>query len=139
MNLRPARPSDAARVHILMEQLGYSVASEEIARRIARRGDDREVFVAEHDADVVGWAAVCIGEGFVEGRLAWIEGLVVAEGGRSAGTGARLLDAVETWARERGCEAMRVQSNVIRERAHTFYERNGYAKLKAQFAFRKQL
>lgn len=34
---------------------------------------------------------------------------------------------------------MRVRSNVIRERAHRFYEREGYARIKAQAVFRKQL
>jgi GNAT superfamily N-acetyltransferase len=75
----------------------------------------------------------------VEGRLAWIEGFVVDEQARSGGIGARLLEALEIWARARGCNALRVQSNVIRKRAHAFYERHGYVKLKTQFAFRKQL
>jgi len=122
-----------------MEQLGYRVGVEDIAERIARHGPDREIFVAENDRGVVGWAAVCIEEGFVEGRLAWIEGFVVDERARSSGVGSLLLDAVEEWARVHRCGAMRVQSNVIRERAHAFYERHGYAKLKAQFAFRKTL
>jgi GNAT superfamily N-acetyltransferase len=122
-----------------MRQLGYEVPAGEIAQRLARRDETREVFVASDEAKVVGWAAVCIEHGFVEGRVAWIEGFVVDEGARSTGIGRELLDAVEHWARQRNCAAMRVQSNVIRERAHTFYERNGYVKIKAQFAFRKIL
>jgi GNAT superfamily N-acetyltransferase len=122
-----------------MQQLGYHVPAEHIARRIAGRDGEREVFVAENDTGVVGWAAVCVDEGFIEGRLAWIEGFVVEEQARSAGVGTRLLDALEAWARAHGCTAMRVQSNVIRERAHEFYERHGYAKIKAQYAFRKAL
>jgi len=37
-----------------------------------------------------------------------------------------LLAAAEDWARKHGCKEMSVRSNVIRERAHKFYERNAY-------------
>lgn len=122
-----------------MTQLGYEVAVDEIARRLEWRGPLREVFVAERDGATIGWAAVRVDEGFVDGRQAWIEGFVVDERVRGTGVGAFVLERVESWARERDCRTMRVQSNVLRERAHFFYERHGYRKLKAQFAFRKDL
>ena len=58
---------------------------------------------------------------------------------RSLGAGAKLLDAAEAWAREKKCTGMSVRSNVIRERAHAFYERQGYQHIKTQKAFRKSL
>lgn len=122
-----------------MTQLGYDVAPDEIARRLACRGSQREVFVAQREDAAIGWAAVRVDRGFVDGRQAWIEGFVVDERARGAGVGALLLERAEAWARERGCDAMRVQSNVLRERAHDFYQHHGYRKLKAQFAFRKGL
>lgn len=139
MTVRRARANDAERIAELMRQLGYDAPASEIAKRIERSDDDRAVFVAEADAVTLGWAAICAEEGFVEGRQAWIEGFVVDERVRSGGIGAQLLATAEAWARERGCGVMRVQSNVLRERAHGFYERHGYAKIKAQFAFRKTL
>jgi len=51
----------------------------------------------------------------------------------------RLLAAAEEWARKHGCKGMSVRSNVIRERAHKFYERNGYEHYKTQKSFRKPL
>ncbi|MGB8521096.1 MAG: GNAT family N-acetyltransferase [Candidatus Tumulicola sp.] len=122
-----------------MRQLGYDAAASDLARRIERRGDDRAVFVAEDESGTLGWAAVSVEEGFVEGRQAWIEGFVVDQDSRGRGIGGHLLEVAEAWARELGCGTMRVQSNVLRERAHGFYERHGYAKIKAQFAFRKPL
>jgi GNAT superfamily N-acetyltransferase len=139
LTLRHAKPGDAGRVCVLMEQLGYEVPAEQIARRLARGGREREVIVAEDDSGVIGWVGVCVRDDFVGGRYAEIEGLVVDEQTRSTGIGARLLDAVEAWARRQECDTMRVRSNVIRERAHAFYERHGYAKVKAQFAMRKTL
>jgi len=121
-----------------MTQLGYSVAAAELRLRLARRNDRREVFVAECN-DVAGWAAVSIDETFVEGFGAQLEGLVVDQSCRSRGIGKLLLEAAESWARERGCREMRVLSNVLRERAHPFYHRNGYETIKAQYNLRKEL
>jgi GNAT superfamily N-acetyltransferase len=50
-----------------------------------------------------------------------------------------LLDAAEKWARGKKCKGMSVRSNVIRDRAHAFYERQGYLHIKTQKAFRKPL
>jgi len=47
--------------------------------------------------------------------------------------------AAEQWARVHGFALMRVRSNVVRERAHRFYEREGYARVKTQAVFRKAL
>jgi len=37
------------------------------------------------------------------------------------------------------CKGVSVRSNVLRERAHTFYVRHGYEHYKTQKAFRKPL
>ena len=122
-----------------MGQLGYDVPAPAIADRLAHRERRREILVATRGEAVVGWAAISTDETFVEGYGALLEGLVVEESARSEGVGAQLLDAAEAWARERGCTEMRVQSNVVRERAHRFYQRRGYATIKRQFQFRKPL
>jgi GNAT superfamily N-acetyltransferase len=124
-----------------MKQLGYDVPAPAVRERLQRLGERRDVFVAT-DGDgerVVGWAGLLIDEPFVEGFGAFLEGLIVDEAARSRGIGAVLLEAVEARARERGCAGIRVQSNVLRERAHSFYERNGYVKVKAQYQLRKPL
>jgi GNAT superfamily N-acetyltransferase len=130
--VRRARPDDAEAIAALMTQLGYDVPAPAVTARLQHLGERRDVFVAIDDERVVGWAALAIDEAFVEG-------LVVDEAARSRGIGVALLEAVEARARERGCATIRVQSNVLRERAHSFYERNGYLKVKAQYQLRKAL
>lgn len=137
--MRRARPDDAEPIAALMAQLGYDVPAPAVAARLQRLGERRDVFVAIEGERVVGWAALSIDEAFVEGFGAYLEGLVVDEAARSRGIGVALLEAVEARARERGCAEIRVQSNVLRERAHSFYERNGYLKVKAQYQLRKAL
>jgi GNAT superfamily N-acetyltransferase len=51
---------------------------------------------------------------------------------RSRGVGRLLLEAADRWARSKGCNAISVRSNVIRERAHQFYARNGFEHVKTQ-------
>ena len=139
IRVRQARVDDVEGIRTLMSQLGYDVPTPEIAERLQRQEERREVFVATSAGRVVGWAAVCADEPFVEGFGAHLEGLVVEESMRGLGIGARLIVAVESWARERGCAEMRVQSNVVRERAHAFYQRHGFATIKAQYHLRKSL
>jgi len=139
---RRARSSDARRVAELSSQLGYPTSAVEIAKRMRRLkpASQNALFVAEsRDAGVVGWAHVSVTHLVEVGTRAELNGLIVAEGQRSLGAGAHLLKAVEDWARKHGCPSMSVRSNVIRERAHKFYERQGYEHYKTQKAFRKPL
>ncbi len=139
LEIRPARLDDAERIATLMFALGYEVPIAEISQRLRRQEERRAVFVATHDGRVVGWAAVSTDETFVEGFGAHLEGLIVDETARSLGIGANLIAAAETWARKRGCGEIRVQSNVVRERAQRFYRRHGYATIKSQYYLRKTL
>jgi GNAT superfamily N-acetyltransferase len=137
--IRSAAPKDAARIAELLVQLGYTEAPEDLAARLRRGGNRRDVLIAVVDEQIVGWAAVCTDEPFVEGWCAVLEGLVVEDSMRNRGVGAQLLEAAEAWARERGCAHMLVRSNVVRERAHAFYRCHGYATIKAQYQLRKPL
>lgn len=75
---------------------------------------------------------------FIVGKRAIILGLVVASGSRNEGVGTNLLSAAEGWAFGHGAAAVAVRSNVIRDRAHRFYERNGYRRVKSQHIFEKR-
>jgi GNAT superfamily N-acetyltransferase len=71
--------------------------------------------------------------------FAELGGLVVDESHRGKGVGAILLEKVEDWARQKGCAAISVRSNIIRHEAHKFYLAQGYNHIKTQHAFRKSL
>ena len=140
-NIRPARAGDAFALADLSAQLGYVVDADEIAERLARvRAQGMgEVFVAEVDARVVGWTHVVPRLQLEDPAHAELAGLVVAEGARGARVGAALLAAAEGWARAQRFTLLRVRSNVVRERAHRFYERAGYCRVKQQAVFHKSI
>ena len=142
LKIRRAKSGDAAELAVLTGQLGYPATAAQIRERLLgiKPASLHAVFVADSPEDgVIGWAHVSK-QPLLEVELrAELNGLVVAEGQRSLGAGARLLAAAEEWARKHGCKGMSVRSNVIRERAHQFYERYGYEHYKTQKSFRKPL
>ena len=142
LKIRRAKNSDAPQIAVLTGQLGYPATTAQARERLRgiKPASLHAVFVADSAKDgVIGWLHVSK-QPLVEVAIrAEVNGLVVAEGQRGLGAGARLLAAAEDWARKHGCKSMSVRSNVIRERAHKFYERNGYEHYKTQKSFRKPL
>jgi GNAT superfamily N-acetyltransferase len=142
VKIRRARNADSRRLAELSGQLGYPATSAEINKRLRKlkTASRNALFVAEsREPGVIGWAHVSVTPLLEVGTRAELNGLVVEESQRSLGAGAKLLRAAEDWARKHGCPVMSVRSNVIRERAHKFYERQGYEHYKTQKAFRKAL
>jgi GNAT superfamily N-acetyltransferase len=143
LTIRRARLTDAPAVAELSGQLGYPAQPDEMAARLAhliRHPRFGSVLIAEApEGQVIGWMHVSVTPLLEVPLRAEVNGLIVGEGQRSRGAGAKLLQAAEAWARSKGCASMSVRSNVLRDRAHAFYLRNGYEHYKTQKAFRKAL
>jgi GNAT superfamily N-acetyltransferase len=142
VTVRRARLTDAERIAELAGQLGYPAATKEITARLRRVFKDKDAacFVAHsRERGLAGWIHVSTTPLLEVERRAEVNGLVVDERARSRRVGAMLLAAAEKWARGKRCRSMSVRSNVLRERAHGFYLRNGYEHYKTQKAFRKGL
>lgn len=141
--IRRAHLSDAPAVAELTGQLGYPTPEKEMSDRLAhliRHPRFGAVLIAEaSDGRIVGWLHVSVTPLLEVPLRAEVNGLIIAEGLRSSGSGAKLLQAAEAWAKAKGCTSMSVRSNVVRDRAHAFYLRNGYEHYKTQKAFRKAL
>ena len=140
--IRLATPADAEELAKLSGQLGYPADAAAMLRRLDG--------VTSHHAGVVlvaldpqdglaGFAHVEPRHPLITEPFAELAALVVSEAARGQHIGSALLAAAEAWAREQGFANMRVRSNVIRERAHRFYLREGYAEKKRQAVFLKQL
>ena len=142
ISIRPARSDDVASLAGLSTQLGYPATADMLSDRLMRVRDEGvgQVFVAaDAHGRVLGWTHVVPRLHLEESPFAELAGLVVADGARGAGVGAALLSAAERWARGHGFAHFRVRSNVVRERAHRFYLREGYVERKRQVVFDKAL
>jgi GNAT superfamily N-acetyltransferase len=140
--IRMAAHADAGELARLSGQLGYPTDVASVLRRLDG--------VATHHAGVVlvavdphgglaGFAHVEPRRPLIAEPFAELAALVVSGSARGQRVGGALLMAAEAWARGQGFAGMRVRSNVLRERAHRFYLREGYAEKKRQAVFLKQL
>jgi GNAT superfamily N-acetyltransferase len=129
VNIRPARPADAATIALLLGQLGYPATGGEVAVRLQQLDAHGHAvtYVADRDGQVLG---VVTGHVYpsihATSIAAWLTTLVVSDQDRATGVGRALTEAIEKWARERGAERLSVTSGNQRHAAHAFYEHLGY-------------
>jgi GNAT superfamily N-acetyltransferase len=112
-----------------------------VAARLRSIGSrpDHAVLVAADGARLLGWVHVFVTRRLETDARAEIGGLVVDESCRGRGLGRALVRSAEAWARSYGLRLLRVRSNVTRERAHRFYEREGFREEKRQTVFTREL
>ncbi|HUJ32388.1 MAG TPA: GNAT family N-acetyltransferase [Candidatus Acidoferrum sp.] len=140
--IRAPQARDYERMADLAGQLGYASEADAVAKRLGgmESSKDHAVFVAElPSGEITGWIGVFLYRCIEADARAEISGLVVDGRVRSQGIGRQLLERAEEWARDKGCAAIGLRSNVIRDRAHAFYQRLGYRHIKTQKTFRKDL
>ncbi|HZD44505.1 MAG TPA: GNAT family N-acetyltransferase, partial [Acidobacteriaceae bacterium] len=116
----------------LSTELGYPVGARALLTRMQQMAGDRNraVLVACLDGEVVGWIDLSVEYHLQSEPAALIGGLVVSEAVRGRGIGRQLCVAAEDWACGLGIPRLRVRSNAVRERAHAFYLRDGYTRVK---------
>lgn len=141
--IRPAQASDATALASLAVQLEHAATDAAmIVQRLAAVGAaDPGVSLVAEDAQgtVCGFARALPQHFIVDAPFVELAALVVDDAARGSGVGKALLAAVEAWARRQGFPGLYVRSNVIRERAHRFYLREGYVERKRQAVFFKAL
>jgi GNAT superfamily N-acetyltransferase len=138
--IRQMEPQDSAGVALLITQLGYCRAVEEVHRWIQELDSHKEqqaAYVACIEEEIVGWIEVSIVHHLQRPGCALIGGLVVKDAYRGGGIGRRLCERAEAWSWQKGVETLRVTSRNTRGDAHRFYLRDGYRHLKTSLVFEK--
>ncbi len=141
VTIRLASQDDAQQIAHLCEQLGYPVSAQHLRQRLTNLLPQRDhaLFVAERPGEpLLGWVHIYRCLLIHTDPEAQIGGLVVDAAVRRSGTGHRLMQAAEQWAREQGCWAIYLRSNVTRRDAHQFYHKMGYETVTSS-VFRKLL
>ncbi len=138
MTIRRAAPQDGPALFQLARAFATSFAVEQPAfeQAFAELLTHPEAFlaVAEADGEVVGYV---LGFDhltfFANGRVAWVEEIMVGESLRRRGIGRILMEAFEAWATEREAKMIALATR----RAADFYGALGYEESAAYF--RKRL
>lgn len=99
-------------------------------------------FVAELGGQLVGFVEVSL-RGYAEGcgssPVGYLEGWYVTPEHRKGGTGRRLVEAAEDWARAKGCTEMASDTEVHNTLSQQAHARLGYTEVERIVCFRKTL
>jgi GNAT superfamily N-acetyltransferase len=121
---------DAPVLAALLGELGYPTDAAAVEARLRPLlGEDwSAVFVAEEDGRALGFSA-CLSLPLIhrDAPTCRLAALVVADGARSQGIGAALVERVEASARRWGCDRIEVTSGNDRPDAQRFYLREGFS------------
>ncbi|PRX27989.1 ribosomal protein S18 acetylase RimI-like enzyme [Orenia metallireducens] len=140
--VRNAKEKDSEYLALLCEQLGYSMNYRKLKSPLKKilKDDEHIIYVAQlASGEIAGWIHAYLYKLFYADLMAEIGGIVVDKLNRRKGIGKELMRYVESWAKEKGCYTVSLRSNVLREKAHLFYQQIGYKNEKEQFTFRKRL
>jgi GNAT superfamily N-acetyltransferase len=140
--------SEADRVALgrLVDELGYPLEGNPVADRLSRMQAMSTVIPSDlllarlaETGEIVGFLHIVVPALIEIDAAAEIWGLVVSDGHRGKRIGQRLVEAAESWARERGVDTIRLRTNEIRTDAHRFYERLGFDHVKTSRTYSKTL
>lgn len=138
---RRATANDAQNISFLSQQFGYDtdeVSTREYIVKLESR-TDTVVLLALYDKVIVGWIQVCDMLRLESGNFCEIVGLVVDERYRGIGIGKLLVEQARLWSLDRNCSKLKVRTNVIRDRTHSFYSAAGFVQVKEQKVFEMNL
>jgi len=111
MEVRAITKADEADWLALRSKLWPTEAGEPLTSTstVKLDNDHAQVFVAEHEGRLVGFAEVSVrghAEGCRTSPVGYLEGWYVESANRSSGVGGTLVKAAEDWARSHGCREM---------------------------------
>jgi GNAT superfamily N-acetyltransferase len=135
LQVREAKPGDAAAIAALLDALGFPAAKGDIVRRLTalRKAGEPPLVAVEGDVlGVLSWHVTpVLHRPAPVGRVTM---MVVAERARGRGVGAALLEAAEARLADEGCGLVEVTSNIELGGAHAFYRRHGFERTSYRFA-----
>ena len=140
MTVRLATSKDRDQVLGLLNQLGEvinelvhfdpdNIRAHELGKEnydLAIKRDDRKVFVADNEGEILGVATYFILNDFITGRpYAHIDDFIVDKNRRGQGIGTAILDFIKDYAKNNGLRIVELTSSLPLTQAHAFYESRG--------------
>jgi GNAT superfamily N-acetyltransferase len=117
-------PEEIARCFAVMAHLRPHVPEKEFIGRVqAQQAEGYKLAYLEADGAVAAVGGFRVMGMLGTGRTLYVDDLVTHETQRSRGHGKAMLDWLQAYAREAGCETFSLDSGTHRQEAHAFYFR----------------
>lgn len=132
--------NDLLLVGAMSDQLGYVVETHELLERFEALYslENHALFVSDDDG-IKGWIHLEVVFDLIEEKKVEVKALVIDENARSKGHGSELLQTAREWAKTYGVSTIYLSCNILRERAHAFYLREGFTKIKTSHFFEAKI
>ncbi|WP_221075544.1 GNAT family N-acetyltransferase [Agarivorans aestuarii] len=119
--------NDITKLAEVMLVLRPSFTKEQLIEQISQQQEQGyQLAYIVADQQIVAVAGFVIGWKLSWGKHLYLDDLVTVEKVRSKGFGLQLLQWLENYAKQQGCEQFHLGSGVQRFGAHRFYLRNGF-------------
>ncbi len=142
IEIREAKPEDFNDIYVLLKQLWedkelHRDKLESIFKQLVKSTAGK-YFCACYMNKVVGYCSVSLKRSlWQEGKIGYINELVVDTSYRGKGIGTTLLNKATGFAKEHKCKRIELDSAFTREQAHKVYLENGFEK--RAYLFSKEL
>jgi GNAT superfamily N-acetyltransferase len=127
IRIREAQLEDVEFVLPLVKEFvtSFEVEEHSYQRSFRRLIDSREatILVSEHEGNLIGYClGFCHDTFYANGKVAWLEEIMVLSAHRREGIGQSMMASFEQWAKAQGC----ILSALATRRASLFYLALGY-------------
>ena len=147
MSLHGVRRADTADLAswMAMRLTLWPDADDTVDALLAQLEEDHQVVLLAFDADgrAIGFAEATLRHDYVNGTesspVGFLEGLYVIPAARRSGVGRALVDAVERWTRERGCQELASDALIDNTASHAAHAAYGFEETERVVYFRKAL
>lgn len=128
-------------VLLLSAELGYPVTIDGLSDRYRHLSGLKQhaLFVSTSDRGINGFVHLEAVDDLIEERKVEIKALIVNEKYRNSGIGHELVSSGIEWAKKFGLNTIYLNCNILRNRAHCFYEKEGFKKVKTSHFFEKNI
>ena len=143
--IRKATQTDALTAAKLAVRMWDSHTAEDLAEEFCSLLTDKNaaVFLYYDNDTAAGFAQCQLRHDYVEGTetspVGYLEGIYVAESHRGRGIARRLLNACESWAKERGCREFASDCELYNAESLAFHLHCGFAEANRIICFTKKL
>lgn len=140
LRVKPLEFKDLGVVHSLCQELGYQTSLPDLESRWNKIQDlpSHALFVLE-DSSPVGMIHLELVDHFIKGPQVEIKALIITESEQNKGYGKALIDAASEWTRSQQVGKIYLSCNINRDKAHAFYLKNGFKKIKTSHFYEMTL